>query len=184
MHRRHKIPVIPILAVAFLLVIAAAGALYVLSPRHSNPNNSTITTTASTTLTTSIRSGATQTTTSTAATTSVGSSSQLSEPAPQPSSQIVRMGANTTISDAGAQGGIPPYSYQWFAAVMNTSSNFTSSFGDFVCLNATAQSTTCNFQTVSGYNTLLPGIYYLKLHVSDSSSQSANSSVAYVDVIS
>ena len=187
MHARHRAQIWPIIGIVVLLIIVAGGAAYFLSNRHSNPNNSTTTalsasTASITTPTTSIK--ATLTTTI-GATTPVGSSSQLRLPPPQPQSQIVRTPANTTVTNAGAFGGLSPYRYQWLGAVMNTSSNFTASFGDSLCLNATAQSTTCNFQTASGYNSLIPGTYYLKLHVSDSSYpvQAANSPVAYVNVI-
>ncbi len=167
----------PAIAALLVVMIAAGAALFFYNSYSKQQAGSSTTTipslySASTTLGTTV-------------TTSINPSSQLSEPSPYPPSQIVRIRASTNVTDAGASGGSSPYKYQWLGAVMNTSSNFTASFGNVICANTTAQSTRCYFQTVSGYNSLIPGIYYLKLHVSDSSLpiQVTNSSTAYVDVI-
>ena len=176
---------IPILPIAVLLAVVVAGAAFFLlsSQSKQQAGGSTATTAITTVTATSIKTSTTLPATSTV-TTPVGRYSQLSVPPPQPPTQIVREGANTTINDTGASGGISPYRYQWLAAVMNTSSNFTAVYGNTVCANATAQSATCNFQTTVGYNALLPGTYYLKLQASDSSLQVqvANSSTVYVSV--
>ena len=96
-----------------------------------------------------------------------------------PSSQNVNQGQTATISDSGASGGTPPYSYQWLATVAG-GSTFTSSEADSL-YSSSATTTTCSFVTSTSTPT---GIYGFELHVADSAQtpETITSSTASVNV--
>ncbi len=95
------------------------------------------------------------------------------------SSQLVTQGATVNVTGSAASG--ETGTYQWLGAFMNSSSAFSANTGNQLC-GDTAQSLICTFQTVSGYNSLSSGTYYLKLRVTGSEMQGANSSVVFVNV--
>lgn len=122
----------------------------------------------------------TSTSTSITSTTTVAQTLAVSLSNKYPQSQLIDFGASVYIA-GNVSGGAPPYHYQWLGAVKNTSSSYSASMGNQFC-GTTSQSLTCNFQTVTNNSALSPGAYYLKLQVTDSSSQSANTPIAYVTV--
>ena len=98
---------------------------------------------------------------------------------PTPSSQNVNQDQTATISDSGASGGTPPYSYQWLATVAG-GSTYTSSEADSLC-SSSATTTTCSFVTSTSTPT---GTYGFELHVADSAQapEAATSPAGYVNV--
>ena len=115
----------------------------------------------------------------------IGPYSQVSIGAPTPSTQTVTQGQSATINDVGLSGGLPSYSYQWYAAYGAAPTATAANAAEANTLLGTgttsgeAQSQNAVFQTSSGTST---GSYWFSLYGTDSEPLSVNTIAAEVTV--
>lgn len=92
---------------------------------------------------------------------------------------LIDQGEPSYISDAGASGGTPPYTYQWLVSVNNPIGTYTTANANATCGKV---STTLNCSFITNYTSTPPGVYYFEIKATDAKGLTATSGYVVVKV--